>query len=167
MEVERTLMHTPGWQRRALLMIGGLWSLLILGATAWGHSDLDPRQSIPSKWETYTVNVPTETDSPTVQVRLLVPREFEVEMLGHTPVWQIAKTRDERGYVKEVTWSGSTIPPQTFGEFKVLIRNPSTPGTYRWKIEQAYQDGTVATWDAQTQITPAASAGGAQRAEEA
>ncbi|MBM3225247.1 MAG: DUF1775 domain-containing protein [Candidatus Tectomicrobia bacterium] len=160
-------MHTPGWWQHRRWIGSGLASLILLAATAWGHSDLDPRQSIPSKWETYTVNVPTETESPTVQVRLLVPREFEVEMVGHTPLWQIAKTRDERGYVKDVTWSGSTIPSQTFAEFKLLIRNPSTPGTYRWKIEQGYQDGTVATWDAQTQIVPVASAGGIQRAEEA
>jgi uncharacterized protein YcnI len=137
-----------------------------LAATAWGHSDLDPRQSIPNKWETYTLNVPTETEIPTVQVRLLVPREFEIEMLEHSPVWQITKARDERGYIHEVTWSGSSIPPQTFNEFKLLVRNPTTPGTYVWKIEQYYQDGTAATWEARTQIVSPAT-GGAQRAEEA
>jgi len=47
------------------------------------------------------------------------------------------------------------------------VRNPATPGTYLWKIEQYYQDGNVATWEAQTQIVPPASAGGTQRAEEA
>ena len=138
-----------------------------LVTVAWGHSDLDPRQSIPNKWETYTLNVPTETEIPTVQVRLLVPRECEIEMLEHSQLWQIAKSRDERGYIREVTWSGSTIPPQTFANFKLLVRNPTTPGTYLWKIEQYYQDGTMATWEAQTQIVPPASVGGAQRAEEA
>jgi uncharacterized protein YcnI len=136
---------------------------------AWGHADLDPRQSIPNKWETYTVNVPTETTTPTVQVRLLVPREFEIEMLEHLQSWQMAKTRDERGYIRDVTWSGGQIPPQTFSEFKLLVRNPTSPGTYQWKIEQQYQDGTVATWDAQTLIVPVANAsgGGVPRAEEA
>ncbi|MDZ7379128.1 MAG: YcnI family protein, partial [candidate division KSB1 bacterium] len=131
------------------------------------HSDLDPRQSIPNKWETYTLNVPTETEVPTVRVRLLVPREFEIEMLEHSQIWQITKERDERGYIREVTWQGSTIPPQTFTEFKLLVRNPVTPGTYVWKIEQYYEDGTMATWEAPTQIVPVASAGGVQRAEEA
>src|SRR5207253_2464650 len=125
---------------------------------------LDPRQSIPNKWETYTLNVPTETDVPTVQVRLLVPREFEIEMLEHSQAWQITRARDERGYIREVTWSGSSIPPQTFAELKLLVRNPATPGTYVWKIEQSYQDGTVATWEAQTQIVPAATVGGAPSA---
>jgi uncharacterized protein YcnI len=162
----RALMHIPGWQRRAII-VGGVSSILLLVVTAWGHSDLDPRQSIPNKWETYTLNVPTETAIPTVQVRLLVPRDFEVEMIEHSPLWQITRARDERGYIREVTWSGSSIPPQTFAEFKLLVRNPATPGTSLWKIEQFYQDGNVATWEAQTQIVPQASAGGAQRAEEA
>jgi len=160
-------MHTASWQREAVItcVVGGL--LMSLAATTWGHSDLDPRQSIPNKWETYTLNVPTETEVSTVQVRLLVPREFEIEMLEHSQVWQITKARDERGYIREVTWSGSSIPPQTFAELKLLIRNPATPGTYVWKIEQYSQDGTVATWEAQTQIVPPATVGGAQRAEEA
>ncbi len=160
-------MSRPSWQRSVLgfTSVGGL---LLYATLVWGHADLDPRQSIPNKWETYTVNVPTETDVPTVQVRLLVPREFEIEMLGHTQLWQMAKTRDERGYVKEVTWSGSQIPPQTFGEFKLLIRNPTAPGTYLWKIEQYYEDGSMATWDAQTLIVPVANAAGSTpRAEEA
>jgi uncharacterized protein YcnI len=159
-------MHTPHWQQN-ILVVWGVSGILILAATAWGHSDLDPRQSIPNKWETYTLNVPTETEVPTVQVRLLVPRDFEIEMIEHSPLWQITRSRDERGYIREVTWSGSSIPPQTFAEFKLLVRNPASPGTSLWKIEQYYQDGNIATWEAQTQIVPQASMGGMQRAEEA
>ena len=160
-------MQTASWQRGALITCV-VWGLLMrLAATAWGHSDLDPRQSLPNKWETYTLNVPTETEVPTVQVRLLVPREFEIEMLEHSQVWQITRERDARGYIREVTWSGSSIPPQTFAELKLLVRNPTTPGTYIWKIEQYSQDGTVATWEAQTQIVPPTTVSGAQRAEEA
>jgi uncharacterized protein YcnI len=165
-EVKRARMHILSWPRRAI-MLWGVCTLLLLAATARGHSDLDPRQSIPNKWETYTLNVPTETEVPTVQVRLLVPRDFEIEMIAHNPLWQITKLRDERGYIREVTWSGSSIPPQTFAEFKLLVRNPASPGTSLWKIEQSYQDGSVATWEAQTQIVPPANVGGAQRAEEA
>ena len=61
----------------------------------------------------------------------------------------------------------AVISPQTFAEFSCSCRNPATPGTSLWKIEQYYQDGNVATWEAQTQIVPQASVGGAQRAEEA
>ena len=160
-------MHTASWQRGTVITCVAWGLLMSLVATAWSHSDLDPRQSIPNKWETYTLNVPTETEVPTVQVRLLVPREFEIELLEHSQVWQITRERDARGYIREVTWSGSSIPPQTFAELKLLVRNPTPPATYIWKIEQYYQDGTVATWEAQTQIVPPTTVSGTQRAEEA
>lgn len=149
---------------RLMPLASGL--LLLTGSLAWGHADLDPRQSLPNKWETYTLNVPTETEIPTIAVRLQVPREFEVEMVGHTPVWQISKSRDERGYIRDITWSGSQIPPQTFVELKLLVRNPTAPGLYVWKIEQVYEDNSTALWEAQTQIM-AADNTLAQRAEEA
>lgn len=148
---------------------GGLsvWILVCLLTTAaWGHIDLAPRQSIPQRWETYTLNVPTETPSSTVKIHLRVPPAFEIEMVEHSQTWQIHTERDERGYVSELIWNGGSIPPQTFEELKFLARNPAEPGTYRWDMTQYYQEGDPATWTAQTQIVPAASTG-AQRAEEA
>jgi uncharacterized protein YcnI len=144
-----------------------VWGLsLSLATTTWGHSDLDPRQSLIKKWETYTLSVPTENDSPTMRVQLHVPSEFEIETIEHSRAWQITTQRDARGYVREVTWSGSTIPPQTFEVFRFLARNPATAGMYRWRIEQLYQEGAPATWEAQTQIVEPADTG-SQRAEEA
>lgn len=158
-------MHTAWWWRGASALI--VWGCVISRVLpAWGHADLDPRQSIPNKWETYTLSVPTEPATPTVRVRLVVPSEFEIEMLAHTQAWQIDRKRDERGYIREVTWYGGRIPSQTFEELKLLVRNPTAPGTYLWKIEQGYEDGTSAMWEAQTQIVPPGTAG-AQRAEEA
>lgn len=156
-------MSEKRWSRLIPLAI---WLLLLTGSLAWGHVDVDPRQSLPNKWETYTLNVPTETEIPTIAVRLQVPQEFEVEMVGHTQVWQISKSRDERGYIRDITWSGSQIPPQTFVELKLLVRNPTAPGLYVWKIEQVYEDNSTALWEAQTQIM-AADNTLAQRAEEA
>jgi uncharacterized protein YcnI len=152
------------WGATGGLMVWGL--LLGLATVTWGHSDLDPRQSIPKKWETYTLSVPTETDSPTVEIRLHVPPEFEIETIEHSRVWQITPVRDARGYVRELHWRGSSIPPQTFETFKFLARNPATVGTYRWQIDQHYQTGTPATWEAQTQIV-SPEATGSQRTEEA
>ena len=98
-------MQLDRWRWQAI----GLFVLLLLypGTTyVWGHSDLDPRQSIPKKWETYTLNVPTETDVPTVEIRLIVPPEFEIEVIEHSRIWQIDTKRDARGFVREMRWSG-------------------------------------------------------------
>ncbi len=143
-----------------LLLGGGLTS-------AWGHVDLDPRQSLAKRWETYTVRIPNETKSPTVKVRIGVPEAFEIEMVEHSEVWKIESTRDERGFVRELTWSGSRIPPQTFGEVKFLARNPGEPGLYQWDVTQYYETGDPAPWETQTQIVAVADAMGGEQAQEA
>lgn len=139
----------------------------LLGAVgAWAHSDIDPRQSIPRKWETYTLLVPTETAAATVKVRLLVPAAFDIEGFEHQRAWQLDTARDGQGHIREITWSGSRIPTQRFETFRFLARNPAAVGTYRWHIEQHYEQGEPAVWEAQTQIVAPASLG-SQRAEEA
>jgi hypothetical protein len=87
-------------------------------------------------------------------------------MVEHSRVWDITTERDDRGYIRVVSWSGSSIPPQTFEAFKFLARNPAAIGTYRWKIVQHYEAGEPATWEALTQIVSVENTGG-QRAEEA
>jgi uncharacterized protein YcnI len=138
----------------------------MLATSVWGHSDLDPRQSIPKKWETYTLSVPTEAETPTVRIVLHVPLDFEIEMVEHSRVWDITTERDARGYIRVVRWSGNSIPSQTFEAFKFLARNPAAIGTYRWQIEQHYEAGEPATWEALTQIVTLENTGN-QRAEEA
>jgi hypothetical protein len=101
-----------------------------------------------------------------VQVHLYVPPEFEIEGIEHNRSWRITTVRDSRGFIREVGWSENSIPPQTFEAFKFLARNPGTPGTYRWKIEQHYAEGTPATWEAQTHIVPPEGLD-SQRAEDA
>ncbi len=155
----------PWWWQVVAILLG--WLLAHGFATpAWGHADIEPRQSIPKRWETYTLKAPTETPSPTVKLHLLVPPAYEIEMVKHSRVWQVSTVRDERGYIRELTWSGGSIPPQTFEEFKFLARNPATPEMYNWDITQYYQDGEPGKWTAQTQIVASGSMG-SQRAEEA
>lgn len=159
-----------GWQSVQTVVSWGLllsvcWTVAWT-TWAWAHSDVDPRQSIPRKWETYTLTVPTETAAPTVRVRLLVPAAFEIEVLEHQRAWQLETVRDAQGRIREVTWSGSHIPAQRFEAFRFLARNPAAAGTYRWQIEQHYQQGEPAMWEAQTQIVPPDNIG-SQRAEAA
>jgi len=42
---------------------------LLLGmscSVAWAHIDIEPKQTIPSRWETFLLNVPTEMPTTTV-----------------------------------------------------------------------------------------------------
>jgi len=139
--------------------------LLGWAVTAWGHVDVVPRQSIAKRWETYTLRVPTETAAATVKLQVTVPAAFEIEMVGHRQDWQIATVRDERGFVREMTWSGGRVPMQTFDELKFMARNPVKPELYRWEITQVYETGKSAKWTAQTQILAPDDMGSQQAAE--
>ncbi len=150
--------------RNISLLVGTL--LCSLATSAWGHIDVEPRQSVAKRWETYTLRVPTETPVPTVKIHVVVPPAFEIEMVEHSHVWQIDTERDARGFIRQMTWRGGSIPPQTFAELKFLARNPGQPGMYRWETTQYYQESEPAAWTAQTQIVALERASG-QRDEDA
>ncbi len=140
---------------------------LLLGwaAMAWGHVDVVPRQSIAKRWETYTLRVPTETAAATVKLHVTVPSAFEIEMVEHRQDWSIETVRDERGFVREMTWSGGRIPTQTFDELKFMARNPAEPELYRWEMTQFYESGESAQWTSQTQILAPEKMGSQQAGE--
>ncbi len=139
--------------------------LLGWGATAWGHVDVVPRQSIAKRWETYTLRVPTETVAATVKLHVTVPAAFEIEMVEHRQDWNIDTVRDERGFVREMTWSDGRVPTKTFDELKFMARNPAKPELYRWEMTQFYESGESAEWTSQTQILAPEKMGSQQAGE--
>jgi uncharacterized protein YcnI len=143
-----------------------LWWLVGV-ATARAHIDIEPKETIPSRWETFVLNVPTETESPTVEVQLTPPEGFEVEAVGHRPDWEMALRRDERGFVREVRWSGGQIPPLTFEEFKLLVKAARAPGTYEWQARQRSEDGQESLWPLRTTVQAESAGLPNQKAEEA
>jgi uncharacterized protein YcnI len=136
-------------------------------STAWAHIDIEPKETIPSRWETFILNVPTETGSPTVEVQLAIPEGFEVEAVGHRTDWDMAIRRDPRGFVREIVWSGGQIPPLTFEEFKLLAKAAKSPGPYEWQARQRYADDQESTWTLRTIVQAEGSGLPSQKAEEA
>jgi uncharacterized protein YcnI len=151
--------------RRALGTLGLI--LMTSVAAAWAHIDIEPKETIPGRWETFILNVPTETESPTVEVQLNIPEGFEVEAVGHRTDWDMALRRDARGFVREIVWSGGQIPPLTFEEFKLLAKAAPSPASYEWHARQRYADDQESTWTLRTTVQAAASGLPAQKAEEA
>jgi hypothetical protein len=144
----------------------GLMLLMSL-STLWAHIDIEPKETIPGRWETFVLNVPTETESPTVEIQLDIPEGFEVEAVGHHHDWQMTLQRDARGFVRNVLWSEGQIPPLTFEEFKILAKATRIPGPYDWHARQRYADGQESTWTMRTSVRPEGSGLPAQKAEEA
>ena len=121
----------------------------------------------PGKWETYTLNVPTETEVPTTQVRLLIPRDFEIEMIGHSPLWQI------RSHAMSVGIFGRSPGVAVASHHRRLpnsncscaIRLP--PGLLSGKSSNFIRTAVSPPGKRRRRSSPQASVGGAQRAEEA
>ncbi|MGH8070546.1 MAG: DUF1775 domain-containing protein [Candidatus Entotheonellia bacterium] len=149
-------------------VIGFLGLMLVMGlSTAWAHIDIEPKETIPSRWETFVLNVPTETESPTIEVQLAIPEGFEVEAIGHRTDWDMAVRRDARGFMREIVWSGGQIPPLTFEEFKLLAKAAKSPGPYEWQARQRYADDQESTWTLRTIVQAEGSGLPTQKAEEA
>jgi hypothetical protein len=150
---------------RLICLLG--FTLLTSFSRAWAHIDIEPKETIPSRWETFVLNVPTETESPTVEVQLEIPEGFEVEAVGHRTDWDIALRRDGRGFVREIVWSRGQIPPLTFEEFKLLTKAAKSPGPYDWQARQRYADDQQSTWTLRTIVRAEGSGLSSQRLEEA
>jgi uncharacterized protein YcnI len=142
--------------------------LLLAGqSAAWAHIDLEPKETIPGRWETFILNVPTETESPTVEVQLTIPEGFEVEAVGHRTDWDMAIRRDARGFVRTIVWSGGQIPPLTFEEFKLLAKAAKAAGPYEWQARQRYADDEESIWTLRTIVHAEGGELPSQKADEA
>ena len=120
--------------------------LLASPLAALAHSTVSPSQTSPSKYETFTLSVPTEKDIPTTGVRLLVPESLDRVTPFVKPGWRI-EIKKEGEKVTEIIWSGGAIPASQKDVFLVTARTPGEPSTLIWKVYQTYADGEVVAWD--------------------
>ena len=139
--------------QRAMSWIGWLGLMLVtIVSTAWAHIDIEPKATIPGRWETFVLNVPTETAASTVEIQLSIPEGFEVEAVEHRTDWRLALERDAHGFVRQIVWSGGQLPPLTFDEFKFLAKAATSPGAYEWQARQRYADDQESTWALRTLV---------------
>ncbi|MDT3425732.1 uncharacterized protein YcnI [Paenibacillus forsythiae] len=120
-------------------MIG---ALLLFAATASAHVTIAPAQSAAGAWETYTLKVPSEKDSPTVELDLRIPEGAQFKQ--YEPVYGWDVTADGN----KVTWkaTGGGIQPGQFQRFTFTVKNPVSPGNIAWNAYQHYGDGSLVQW---------------------
>jgi uncharacterized protein YcnI len=130
--------------RRALLI--AVVAGLVPASTAHGHAVVQPSQARPADPQVYTVTVPNEMESPTVDVRLRVPKGIDFVLLETAPAGWKGEIVREGDAISEIRWSGGEIPPEQFGTFRFLVRNPVEEGEITWPIVQRYEDGATQRW---------------------
>jgi uncharacterized protein YcnI len=113
---------------------------LAFAGTAWAHVEVSPGQIPAGGTDTFTVEVPTEKEVPTTEVRLELPEGFEVSGAEAPAGWQ----SEVQG--SALVWTGGEIPVADSEEFSFEATVPDEAGTFALDAIQTYEDGSVVEW---------------------
>jgi uncharacterized protein YcnI len=111
---------------------------------------VSPTVSLKGALQLYSLAVPTEKSGvATTKVVLSVPAGFEIDSFAPPPPgWRIGVSH-VRGaataVVTRVAWSGGRTPTGEDALFQFLAQ-PSAPGTYTFRVQQTYSDGSIVDW---------------------
>ena len=113
---------------------------LAFAGVALAHVEVSPSQVPAGATETFTVEVPTEKEVPTTEVRLELPEGFEATGTEPPPGW--------RGEVRgnALVWTGGEIPVANSEEFSFEATAPDEAGSFAPGVIQTYRDGSVVEW---------------------
>lgn len=128
-------------------MLAALVFFSLAVPVAFAHSVVSPSQTLTSKYENFSLGVPSEKNSATIDVRLLVPDRLDNVMPFVKPGWKIVVSKNSAGKVTQIEWSGGSIPAGEKDIFLFTARTPQTPTELVWKAYQTYADGEVIAWD--------------------
>ena len=119
---------------------------LVPAASAHGHAVVQPSEGRPADPQVYRVTVPNELESDTVDIRLRMPTGIDFVLLEQAPPGWKGEIVRKGDVISEIHWSGGAIPPEQYGTFRFLVRNPVEEGEITWPIVQTYEDGEVQRW---------------------
>lgn len=124
-----------------------------LSGVAQAHVVVRPSDAKTGAYQTFSVSVPVEKDSPTVKVKLDIPMGVTSVTPTVKPGWTIQTEKhdeDEVTMVNAITWTGGEIGVGLRDEFTFSAKTPDQPTDLQWKAYQTYKDGTVVSWDQQS-----------------
>src|SRR5207249_3731710 len=94
--------------------VAGLLVLSFLAANlALAHAVVSPNQVGVAKFQTFSLGVPSEKDSNTVAVRLLIPQGLTYVTPNVKLGWKIDIKKQgtgENAVVNEIDWTGGSVP---------------------------------------------------------
>ena len=127
-------------------IILGILSLMILAKPSFAHVVVSPKQVGIGAYQEFTISVPTEKEIPTVELKLMIPESINGEVVPNVkPGWTINLVK-QGDKVKEIDWTGGSIPAGQRDNFLFQVQVPATETTLQWKAIQTYQDGSTVEW---------------------
>ena len=119
----------------------------LLPQATFAHVVVKPNEVKPGAFQTFTVSVPNEKDTPTTALKLEVPAGLKHVTPTVKPGWQIALEKEgESATVKTISWTGGAVPAGLRDDFTFSAQVPSEATTLQWKAHQTYESGIV-SWD--------------------
>jgi uncharacterized protein YcnI len=147
--------------RRALVALATATLVLAVAAPAWAHVGIEPNTAPKGSDAVLAFTVPNEEESAnTIKVEIAFPTDHPIAdasvepLAGWTAAVQKVKApkpiKTDAGEVTEmvqsVVWSGGTIKPGEFQEFRVSVGLPSDADSLEFKAVQTYSDGQIVRW---------------------
>jgi uncharacterized protein YcnI len=136
--------------KRLLALLLASATFLSLGGSVFAHIVVKPGDALTSSFQTFSMSVPNEKDSPVVDVKLLIPDSLQFVAPTVKTGWTIKVEKEgagEEAKVKSITWSAGSIPADFRDDFTFSAKTPDNAGDLQWKAFQTYQDGTTVSWD--------------------
>jgi uncharacterized protein YcnI len=122
---------------------------LAVPTVALGHARVSPAVSVSGELQLYSLAVPTEKEGKTTtKIVLTVPVGFSIDSFAPSPGWQRqdqATGSGEDAVIQQVTWTGGHTPTDEDSLFQFLAQ-PSKTGSYTFKVQQTYSDGSIVNW---------------------
>lgn len=123
---------------------------LVFVTPAFAHVIVEPKTVGVGEDQTFTINVPTEGDAPTISVRVLIPNGLQEVTPNVKPGWNVAIKKEGEGEsakVTEIEWSGGSIPTGERDVFVFSAQAPLKPVQLVWKAYQTLSSGLIIAWD--------------------
>lgn len=136
-------------------------AVVLLATPAFAHVTIDPEQAPKGSDAVLAFNVPNEMDNAnTTQVVVVFPTDHPIadasteavpgwtvkidKAASTTPISTDSGTVNER--VSQITWSGGSIPPGQFQQFRVALGLPANADSLTFKALQTYSNGQIVRW---------------------
>jgi uncharacterized protein YcnI len=122
--------------------------IMLFAGIASAHVTVFPKETIQGSYEKFTVRVPTEQDTPTMKVEVMIPGTVEVSRTMPISGWKSELTKDANGKVTSVIWTATAegLTSTEFGEFSMQGKVDKAATAIVWKAVQTYKDGSVVEW---------------------
>ena len=118
---------------------------VLVPSFAGAHVQVTPSVVAPNDPVLFTVLVPGELDTGTVEVDLKVPKGVFPFSYEATPGWKRKLVLNPAGLTDRIVWTGRA-EPDGLVRFSFLAGTPSRDGPVFWRVIQKYGGGEEAAW---------------------